>query len=178
MTTWIGLLRGINVGGKNRLSMADLRRDLQSLNCTQVQTYIQSGNVVFRSKSTSASRLGENIADRIQEIHGFRPTTLVRTLGEMEHAFVRNPFPSAVGEPKSLHFFFLQQPAAAPNIEALKNVKLPSESYVITDRVFCLHAPDGVGRSKLAANVERHLGVVATARNYRTVATLLEMAAS
>ncbi len=76
---------------------------------------------------------------------------------------------------KTLHFSFLFEPPADPDLKALADAKSPTESYKLTDRVFYLHAPDGVGRSKLAANAEKHLGVVTTARNYRTVNKLLEM---
>ena len=86
-----------------------------------------------------------------------------------------NPFPKAVSDPKTLHFLFLAEPAADPDTEALDDMKTTSEEYKLTDGVFYLHAPDGIGRSKLAANAEKHLGVVATGRNYRTVDKLLSM---
>ena len=90
-------------------------------------------------------------------------------------AIESNPFPNAVSDPKTLHFFFLAEPASNPDTEALGGIKTSTEKYQLTDGVFYLHAPDGVGRSKLAANAEKHLGVVTTARNYRTVAKLLAM---
>ena len=91
---------------------------------------------------------------------------------------VRNPFPEAVTEPKTLHFSFLAAPASGADLAALEEWKRPTESYLLTDRVFYLHAPDGIGRSKLAAGVERHLGVVMTGRNYRTVEKLAALAAA
>ena len=90
-------------------------------------------------------------------------------------AIESNPFPNAVSDPKTLHFFFLAEPASNPDTEALGGIKTSTEKYQLTDGVFYLHAPDGVGRSKLAANAEKHLGVVTTARNYRTVTKLLAM---
>jgi uncharacterized protein (DUF1697 family) len=98
------------------------------------------------------------------------------SLDDLQKAIRENPFPEAVSEPKSLHFFFLEQPATMANSKALESAKAGTESYVLTDRVFYLHAPDGIGRSKLAATAERHLGVAATARNYRTVEKLMELA--
>ena len=80
-----------------------------------------------------------------------------------------------MSHPKTLHFFFLAEPAVDPNTKALDDARSSTEYYKLTDHVFYLHAPDGIGRSKLAANAEKHLGVVTTARNYRTVDRLLSM---
>lgn len=176
MTTWIALLRGINVGGKNIIKMADLKRDLESLKLQNVRTYIQSGNVVFNSKSKSASTLKTKILGKIEKQHGFRPPLFLLTCDELRAAIKANPFPSATEDPKTLHFFFLAKPAKAPDIEAINNAKTQTETYLLTPTIFYLHAPDGIGRSKLAANVEKHLGVTTTARNFRTVEKLKSMA--
>lgn len=177
MQTWIALFRGINVGGKNILPMASLKCDLESLGLKAVRTYIQSGNVVFRSASKSAAALAKNIAARIRDQHGFEPRVLLLSRKALQQAIERNPFPEAAAEPKTLHFFFLERPAPKPDVAALDAAQSPTEKYALEDRVFYLYAPDGVGRSKLAAGVERHLHVAATARNYRTVAKLAELAA-
>lgn len=169
MATWIGLFRGINVGGNNILPMADLRRDLESLQLTNVRTYIQSGNVVFDSAAKTPSSLTKQIGNRIEQQHGFRPHLLIINREDLLHAIKSNPFRKAVSHPKTLHFFFLAKPAADPDMKGIDNAKSPTENYRLTDRVFYLHAPDRIGRSKLAANAERLLGVVTTARNYRTV---------
>ncbi len=87
-----------------------------------------------------------------------------------------NPFPEAEAEPKTLHLFFLASAPEAADIESLTEAKSPSERFHLTDHVFYLHAPDGIGRSKLAANAEKYLGVAITARNWRTVQKLREMA--
>ena len=177
MQTWIGLLRGINVGGHNILPMAALRSDLESLKLENVRTYIQSGNVVFDSAETSASSLANKIGQLIEERHGFRPHLLLLSHEDLLAAVESNPFPEAADDPKTLHFAFLAQPAVDPNMKALDDAKSSSENYKLTDRVFYLHAPDGIGRSKLAAKAEKYLGVVATGRNFRTVEKLLSMAA-
>ena len=93
----------------------------------------------------------------------------------MLDAIESNPFPEAVSDPKTLHFLFIAEPASDPDMEALEDARAPSESYELTDCVFYLHAPDGIGRSRLAANAEKHLGVAATGRNYRTVQKILSM---
>ena len=175
MQRWIALFRGINVGGHNILPMAALTSDLKSLKLQRVRTYIQSGNVVFDSTSKSIGTLATRISRRIEEQHGFRPRVLFLSEKELQTAVSDNPFPEAVSNPKTLHFFFLNTTPVAPNIKALDHAKGSTENYAITKRVFYLHAPDGTGRSKLAMNAEKHLGVVTTARNYRTVQKLLAM---
>ena len=173
MATWIGLFRGINVGGNNILPMAKLKSDLESLKLRNVRTYIQSGNVVFDASAKTASSLTKKIVRRIEEHHGFRPHLLILNREDLLTAIESNPFPEA--HPSTLHFFFLAEPAADSDTKALENAKSPTENYKLTSHVFYLHASDGIGRSKLAANVEKYLGVVTTARNYRTVEKLLSM---
>jgi len=178
METWIALLRGINVGGHNILPMAELRNDLESLQLRNVRTYIQSGNVVFEATARAAASLTKEIGRRIEEQHGFRPHLLILSREDLLAAVESNPFPEAASHPKTLHFFFLPEPTGDPDTKALDDAKSSTENYRLTDRVFYLHAPDGIGRSKLAANAEKYLGVVTTARNYRTVDRLVSMATS
>ena len=111
----------------------------------------------------------------VQAQHGFAPTVLLFARAELQAAIDANPFPMATSDPKSLHFFFLDQPATEPNLESIEKAKSPSEKYELSERVLYLHAPDGIGRSKLAANAAKYLGVATTARNYRTVEKLLSM---
>ncbi len=175
MTIWIALLRGINVGGKNILPMKELVRDLESLGLEDVKTYIQSGNAVFRAASVDAVGLGAEISATIEKRRGFRPQVLLLAAGELQDAVAANPFPEAEAEPKTLHLSFLAAPPPAPDLEALRAARAPSERFHLSDRVFYLHAPDGIGRSKLAAKAERLLGVAITGRNWRTVSKLREM---
>ena len=176
MKRWIGLFRGINVVGNNLLPMASLVRHLEALKLKNIRTYIQSGNVVFDTKSTNLTSLSKSIVARIEEEHGFAPKLLLLSPDTLQKAINDNPYPDAASEPKSLHFFFLEKPSAKPNTEALELAKAKTESYVLTDLVFYLHAPDGIGRSKLASTAEKHLGVTATARNFRTVERLMALA--
>lgn len=175
---WIALFRGINVGGKNILSMDELIEDLHALGLKSIQTYIQSGNVLFESAHKSSKNLSQKIAAKVKSKHGFEPSVLLLSHMELVLAIESNPFPKAVADPKSLHFFFLEQPPLQPNITSLDNLKTSTEEYAIVDRVFYLYAPDGIGRSKLAASAERQLGVVATARNFRTVEKLARLLAN
>lgn len=175
METWVALFRGINVGGKNVLPMADLRASLDSLNLKNVRTYIQSGNVVFESPAKKADSLAKKIAAMVEREFGFAARVLVIGEESLEIALTSNPFPESADDPKSLHLFFLSEPSTSPQVAKIDDVKAPSEQYRLTDRVFYLYAPDGIGRSKLAANVESYLGVTATARNLRTVTKVASM---
>jgi len=175
MKTWIALLRGINVGGHHRLAMKDLVSEMESLGLRDVRTYIQSGNAVFRSKETEASRLSDRIAGAIESSHGFRPRVLVVSLETVRAALKASPFQPADAGAKTVHLFFLTEPAKHPDRRALDAAKADTEAYALTERVFYLQAPDGIGRSRLAEKAERLLGVQATARNWRSVRKILEM---
>jgi len=177
MNTYIALFRGINVLGKNLLPMRDLVALCEALGCKNVRTYIQSGNVVFQSRRSDRSSLARKISTGIAERHGFEPRVLLLTTDEMAHAVRSNPFPEAAAEPKSLHLYFLAAAAKHPDLEALERLRKPDERFHFADSVFYLHAPDGIGRSKLAASAERRVGVPMTARNWRTVCSIMELAA-
>ena len=176
MNIWIALLRGINVGGKNVLKMRDLVAVLEVVGCSDVRTHIQSGNAVFRSAESDATILRTMIENAIRERRGIEARALVLGVEELKEAMDSNPFPQAEDEPSKLHLFFLSEPPQSPDIESINVLKADSELFVLTDKVFYLHAPDGIGRSKLAARVENLLGVDATARNWRTVSKVGEMA--
>ncbi len=175
MKTWLALFRGVNVGGNNVISMEDLRGALESLGLENVRSYIQSGNVVFGSTEKAATTLAKKITQRIEKTQGFRPQLLLLDRKQMEDAVQSNPFPRATAAPQTLHFFFLAEPVTKIDQNALEGAKTASENYRLVGRVFYLHTPDGIGRSKLAAKAEKYLGVTATARNYRTVEKLLAM---
>jgi uncharacterized protein (DUF1697 family) len=174
MTTSIALFRGINVGGRNTLPMADLRDLLQDLGCENVRTFIQSGNAVFRH-SGSGSRLAGRIREAILSKYGFEPAVLILTTDHVERAVQSNPFPDAVSDPSKLLLFFLFEAPEHPDLEAIEEIRSDGERFALVGSVAYLHAPDGIARSKLAARVGRALGVEVTARNWRTVTKILEM---
>lgn len=175
MSNYVALFRGINVGGKHILPMAELREILVSLGCEGVQTYIQSGNAVFTSAANS-NTLSENIKDAIDKRYGFAPQVLLLTVARFNEIAGANPFAGAEKAPKTLHVCFLAETPRAPDLGALDESKTLSERFSLGDGAFYLHAPDGIGRSKLAGKVDRHLGVSTTARNWRTVSKLLDLA--
>jgi uncharacterized protein (DUF1697 family) len=175
--TWIAFFRGINVGGHNALPMKSLPALLETCGCRDVRTYIQSGNVVFRSSSSDARMLAERIAEAVHATHGFQPRVLVLPRKELDRAIAANPFPQAEAEPKSVHLFFLAAPPQKTGLARLKALQAKSEAFELKGRVLHLHTPVGFGVSKLAAAVERALGVDATARNWRTCLKVSELAA-
>jgi uncharacterized protein (DUF1697 family) len=175
MSTWIALFRGINVGGKNILPMKELVRELETVGLEDIRSYIQSGNVVFRSRISTPGKLATRIAAQIESSHGFSPRVLILSAEQLEQAIAANPFPEAATEPKSLHLFFLESTPASPDLAALASLCTKTERFHHAGTVFYLHTPDGVGRSRVATKVEKMLGVAATARNWRTVAKLQQM---
>jgi uncharacterized protein (DUF1697 family) len=176
MKTYIALFRGINVGGNNMLAMKDLVATLENVGAQDVATYIRSGNAVFRSEETDASLLAGRIRTAIEESHGFEPRVLLLGSEEMERVVRSNPFPEAESAPKTLHVYFLASSPERPDLDGLEEIKGDRERFFLGDGVFYLHAPDGIGRSKLAVNAESLLNVTATARNWRTVSKVMEMA--
>lgn len=177
MPTWIALLRGINVGGKNKLPMKELVATLQADGFADVSTYIQSGNVVFKSPTCNAERIAAQIAAALTKSHGIDTHVHVVSAAQLNKAVAANPFPIPENEGNKLHLNFLEQAPEAPDRDSLDALKNPSESWLLDDNIFYLHAPDGIGRSKIAARAEKLLGVAATARNWRTVLKLQAMAA-
>lgn len=176
MTTHIALFRGINVGGSNILPMKELVTTLVALGFENIQTYIQSGNVVFQSPMTDAGQLSQTIKAAVGKSHGFAPEVMILSIDEFRDAASRCPFSAGDPDPKTLHVSFLASAPSNPDLDRLEASRSETERFHLADRFFYLHAPDGIGRSKLAAKVERALGVPATGRNWRTVTKLLSMA--
>ncbi|WP_320130211.1 DUF1697 domain-containing protein [uncultured Sphaerochaeta sp.] len=173
MNTYIALFRALNVGGKNILPMKELEKFFRTLGYENVRTYMQSGNVVFESDKVVNEKEIVGMSRRIYEKIGFEPAIYVLDQRQLEDAILQNPFPINSG--KELHFFFLQSPPKEPDIERLSFIKIESEEFKLTDKVFYLYAPKGIGRSRLAYSVEKALGVTTTARNWNTVKKLSEM---
>lgn len=176
MAVWIALLRGVNVGGNHILPMKEFAKSLDRAGFESVSTYIQSGNVVFRSSAANPSTLADRISEIVNEHHGFKPSVFVLKAGELASVARNNPFPEAVQEPKTLHVFLLASSPKKPDVSQLGKLKLSSESFKVIGKVIYLHAPDGIARSKFAAGIGKTLRVDATARNWRTISKLLELA--
>jgi len=173
MSDYIALLRGINVGGRNPLPMAELRAWLEELDCQDVRTYIQSGNAVFRTGRADTATLAHELRVRIMARHGFATQVLVISRDDLVTAIRENPYPTDDG--RALHLYFLESAPDDPDLAKLASLRAATEAFDLRGTVLYLHAPDGIGRSKLAAQVDGCLGVPATARNWNTVRKLAEM---
>ncbi len=178
MTTVISLLRGVNVVGNNKIKMEALRALYSSMGLRDAQTYIQSGNVVFRARTRSASGLSQRIGDAIETGFGFRPSVMIRTIEELRDVVARNPFAKRSGlDPSKLLVFFLTQlPSRAACDQALA-ICVGPEEVRISQRELYIYFPTGQGQSKLSmGRVEKALATSATGRNWNTVTKLLELA--
>jgi uncharacterized protein (DUF1697 family) len=177
MTTYVALLRGINVGGRTRVGMDDLRRLFVALGHADVKSYVQSGNVLFSSPVEESSRLVGDIQRRIARDLGVTVTVLLRTKDDLARVVANNPFLSRETDPAKLHVTFL---ADAPDHERVARLDTPSggpDEFSLAGREVYLHCPHGYGRTKLNnAYLERRLGVAATTRNWNTVTKLCDLA--
>ena len=175
MKIHIALFRGINVGGKNALAMKDLAAVLETLGARKVRTYIQSGNAVFLHGAEGTSLLSNRIRAEIRKRRGFDPHVLLLGLKDFERAVRQNPFAEAETDPKALHAGFLAAAPERPDMKTMESLRSGGERFRLIGRVFYLHAPKGVGRSRLAANAEKLLGVPMTDRNWSTVLAVWKM---
>jgi uncharacterized protein (DUF1697 family) len=175
MRTYVALLRGINVGGRNKIAMSELKSSLSSHGLQDVVTYIQSGNVVFRSTG-SAGDLAGDIEQRIAEDFGVSATVLLRTPAELKTVAQSNPFLSGEPDLSKLHVVFLRDRPAANAVAGLDPERSPPDELSVRGREIYLHLPNGSGRSKLTIDYfERQLGVAATARNWNTLIKLIAL---
>jgi uncharacterized protein (DUF1697 family) len=175
MTTIISMLRGVNVGGHNQIKMDALRSLYESLGLKNPQTYVQSGNVVFKMKEKNLAGLAARIEDAIEQKFGFRPGVVLRTAPELKDVIGRNPFAKRrdINPGKLLVVFFNEEPGQ-DDCGLLQRVKAEGEEMRADGREFYLYFPNGAGRSKLFAAIGR-LKESGTSRNWNTVTKLLEM---
>jgi len=167
---FIVILRGINVSGKNKLPMQELRDLLNKLKFSEVQTYIQSGNIVLQSQE-SKKIIALKIKEGIQIQFGYDVPVLVKTVDEWKTIIDKNPFVEV--EPKQQYFTFL---SGAPE-EVTIEVDAKQDEFIVIDDVVYVNAVGGYGKTKLNNNFfEKKLKVTATTRNLKTTLKLLELA--
>ena len=178
MTVVISMLRGVNVGGHNKIKMDALRALYESLKLRDAQTYVQSGNAIFRTDERDIPRLTKRIEDGIDRKFGFRPDVILRTAAEMREVIARNPFEKRRGiEPSKLLVLFLASDPGAEAREKVLQIKCDPEELRIEGRELYIYFPNGIGRSKLsAAKLEKTLKTPGTGRNWNSVTKMLEMA--
>jgi uncharacterized protein (DUF1697 family) len=172
---WVALLRGVNLGARNKVPMAGLRDLMADIGAEDVQTYVQSGNVVFRS-TLSRAELVQRIGREIRARFGVDADVLVCTKAELARVVAGNPFAAGEAEPTRLHVTFLAHPPERGRIAELERDEFEPDRFHVTRAAVYLHTPKGYGRTKLSNTYfERKLGVRATTRNWRTVTTLAEL---
>ena len=171
MKTYIIILRGINVSGKNKLPMADLRELLNDLGLQNVQTYIQSGNIILDAEETK-SIVCKKIKEGINSKFGYDVPVLARTVEEWKKAIDENPYANREDD-KKMYFTFL---GAIPKEKTIAVNKAAGDEYTIVNDTVYLYCEGGYGKTKLSNNLfERKLKVTATTRNYKTTMKLMEM---
>lgn len=180
MAAIISMLRAVNVGGHNIIKMDALRALYESLGFEDPKTYVQSGNVVFKTKERSLTQIAARIESAIERSFGFRPAVIVRTIPELRDVIARNPFANRDGiEPNKLLVTFLPIDPGQDARDRALLIKTDPEELRIDGRELYIYFPNGMGRPKLSyAAIDRALKTSGTGRNWSTVLKLLEMAES
>lgn len=173
---FVALFSGINVGGNRIVKMAELRAFFEELGFSDVATYVQSGNVVFRARKGDAAALTKQLEAAFGKKWGFNSRIMVRDAVWYERLVKDNPYPEIAGDPTKLHAYVLEREPTADEIARLAEKCTGPERFEIKGDVLYLHAPDGLGKSVFANLIGRTLKVPGTARNWRSVLALLEMA--
>jgi uncharacterized protein (DUF1697 family) len=177
MTTYIGLLRGINVGGANLVAMSDLREMIAGLGFSEVKTLLQSGNVVFRGAAKAPAKVEAQLEAALQKRLGRTIDFHVRTAAEWRAIVEANPFPAeARKDPAHLLVSCFKAPVVAANVKALEEA-IPGREVLRADgRHLYMFFPDGIGNSKAAALIDKTLQARGTARNWNTALKLAALA--
>jgi len=179
IATYVALLRGVNVGGRNNLSMKDLTAMFEHAGCEAGKTYIQSGNMVFKARPALAARIPDLISSEIAERFGYRVPVVVRTVEDLREIVSTNPFLSTGIDSKWLYVAFLADLPESSRVAELDPDRSPQDSFLVRGREVYMHCPNGIGRTKLTNEYfDSKLATTSTVRNWRTVLTLLQMADS
>lgn len=173
MVTHVALMRGINVGGHGMVAMADLCQVFVALGCTDVSTYIQSGNVLFTPPNVPVEQLRAAVAQRLRADLGVPVQAILRTTADIARLIGANPFLQDGASPARLHVTFLAQMPDPARAEYLSVPDAVPDEWCLLGREIYLHCPNGYGRTKLTNTLfERRLGVPATTRTWSTIVAL------
>lgn len=178
MPVFISMLRGVNVVRHNRIKMDALRAVYQSLKLENPRTYVQSGNVIFRTRERNAVQLAKKIQEAIARRFGFRPDVILRTPEDFRRVIAANPFARRqdIDPGKLLVTFLAVEPGAEGRARLLAVKPDPEELHLIGREIY-IYFPNGAGRSKLQwAALGEKLGTPGTARNWNSVVSMLEIA--
>jgi uncharacterized protein (DUF1697 family) len=176
MKKFIALLRGINVSGQKLIKMSELKTLFEKTGFQNVETYIQSGNVIFSTKETSTEKLSLKISSAIKKQFGFDVQVIVVTLEEIEDTLKKNPFIKKKKDTDKLYVIFLSETPTKANFSNLKNDDYIPEEFIINEKCIYLFVPNGYGKAKLNNNFfENKLKVFGTTRNLKTLNALTEL---
>jgi len=174
--THLALLRGINVGGKNKLPMKDLIEMFAAAGCSRAQAYIQSGNVIFCPPSGAAGSLPDRITAHIAKRFGYSVPVVMRTAEQLGAVIRNNPFLKAGAPESELHVLFLANLPTPRSIQELDPDRSPPDEFHVRGQEIYLRLPNGAGRSKLTNQYfDARLVTTSTSRNWRTVTSLFEL---
>jgi uncharacterized protein (DUF1697 family) len=178
MNTYIAILRGINVGGKRMIKMDALKQLFASLGFSNIDTYIQSGNVFFQCKKTSEEKLAATIAKEIEKVFAFDVPTIVKNTDELKQIVVNNPFTKDKKKlAEHFHVTFLATAPAKENIDSITKLDFGDDAFVILHKAAYLYCPNSYSNSKLTNGFfENKLKVIATTRNWKTCNELVNIA--
>ncbi|MBP7823005.1 DUF1697 domain-containing protein [Candidatus Gracilibacteria bacterium] len=177
MNTYIALLRGINVSGQRMIAMKDLKALLIKAGYEGVMTYIQSGNIVFKSAETNKKTLQKDIAEIIEKHYNFAVPILVLTAEEVEKIIKKNPYNDSKKDATKLHVTFLDSMPEKKLLETTRDEKFQSDEFHIDNTIIYLYCPDGYGMTKFSTMFfERKLAVTATTRSWKTLLELEKLA--
>lgn len=174
----ISMLRGVNLGSRNRIKMDALRALYESLDLREPQTYVQSGNVVFKTRERDLVKLAKRIENGIEGIFGFHSDVILRSPSALREAIAKNPFRTRANiDPSRLLIVFLVNDPGQPAREKVLNIKIDPEELWIDGRELYIYFPNGMARPKLSwASMEKILKTSWTGRNANSAAKLLEIA--
>jgi uncharacterized protein (DUF1697 family) len=176
LSTNVALLRGLNVGGKNCVPMAKLAQLFVEAGCTDVRTYIQSGNVIFKASQSKLEKLPGLITKRIEESYGYKIPVVLRTAEQLGDTIQNNPFLKAGADAATLHVYFLAGLPDAGRVTSLDPARSSPDAFLVRGRDVYLQMPNGMARTKLSnAYFDSNLATTSTARNWRTVLKLFEL---
>jgi uncharacterized protein (DUF1697 family) len=177
MGRYVALLRGINVGGRNKLPMDKLISMFNDAGCKDVQTFIQSGNVIFNAEMALMKRIPFLIKESIFDSFGFEVPVITRTGDEFAKIVDANPFQGMNVDARTLHVAFLSDRPDATKVATLDPDRSPPDEFVVHGREIYLHCPNGLARTKLTNEYfDSRLSTISTLRNWRTTLKILELA--
>ena len=173
---FVALFSGINVGGNRIVKMAELRGLLEQLGFGEVSTYVQSGNAVLRADEQDSAKVAGTLEKAFEARWKFHSRIMVRDLAWLKRAVAGNPYPEIASDPTKLHLFALEREPSKDELARLSERDTFGDEWRVKADVLYLHAPNGLGKSKFVQALPHALKIPMTARNWRTVLALLEMA--